>query len=196
MKKGLIAAAAVLVAGVAIAASVANENGTEADKAQLRAIGAAYEMAVNQDNMAALQNHLASGFTATMATGHQVKSFDEFRAYWQTMKGLVGIGAGLNGRYEAHLNPQDSIFVGDYAFSVGTSAETLVTDVPGAAGAPRVSNSYAFSSLWYAVSVKENGAWKLKSARVVVDPSHAVFSSAKLGEIAQLATTALTRKKG
>lgn len=199
MNKGLkraLLAAAVVVAGLAgVTALRASDEGTEADKQALRAIKSAYEMAVNQDNMAALAPHLASDFSATMATGHKVGSFDEFKAYWQTMKGLVGIGPGLQGKYEAALEPLDSVFVGDYAFSFGTSKETLKTDVAGANGR-RESSAYAFNSMWYAVSVKQNGSWKLRAARVVVDPFHSTFSEAKVQEIASVATAALTKKKG
>lgn len=198
MTKGLkraLLAAVVVAAGIAGVSALRADEGTEADKQALRAIKTAYEMAVNQDNMGALQPHLASDFSATMATGHKVNNFNEFRGYWQTMKGLVGIGPGLQGRYEAQLEAQDSLFVGGYAFSFGTSRETLKTDVVGANG-QRESNEYRFNSMWYAVSAKENGAWKLKAARVVVDPFRSTFSDAKLGEIASLATTALSRKKG
>jgi hypothetical protein len=199
MTKGLkraLLAAVVVAAGVAGVTALRANEGTEADKAALRDIKAAYEMAVNQDNMGALQNHVAaSGFSATMATGHKVNSFQEFRSYWTTMKGLVGIGAGLQGRYEATLQPQETLFVGGYAFSAGTSTEFLKTDVVGANNR-RESNEYRFNSLWYTVSTKENGVWKLKAARVVVDPFRSTFSDAKLNEIASLATTALTPKKG
>lgn len=198
MTKGLkraLLAAVVVAAGLAGVGALRANEGTEADKQALRDIKAAYEMAVNQDNMGALQSHVAADFTATMATGHKVNGFPEFRSYWTTMKGLVGIGAGLQGRYEAQLDPQETLFVGGYAFSAGTSREFLKTDVVGANNR-RESNEYRFNSLWYTVSVKENGAWKLKAARVVVDPFRSTFSDAKLTEIASLAGTALTRKKG
>lgn len=198
MTKGLkrtLLAAVVVAAGVAGVTALRANEGTEADRQALRAIKTAYEMAVNQDNMGALQNHVAADFSATMATGHKVANFAEFRSYWTTMKGLVGIGPGLQGRYEATLVPQETIFVGGYAFSAGTSQETLKTDVVGPNNR-RESNEYRFNSLWYTVSTKENGAWKLKAARVVVDPFRTTFSDAKIGEIAALATRALGTKKG
>lgn len=194
LKRALLAAV-VVAAGAVAFAQVATSDGTEADKTALRAIKTAYEMAVNQDNMGALQNHVAADFSATMATGHKVNGFAEFRGYWTTMKGLVGIGPGLQGRYEATLEPQETIFVGGYAFSAGTSKEFLKTDVVGANNR-RESNEYRFNSLWYTVSAKENGVWKLKAARVVVDPFRSTFSDAKIGEIAGLATRALSAKKG
>jgi ketosteroid isomerase-like protein len=194
MKKNMkrFGLAAVAILGLAaITAVVSAQTTTDADKVALRQIKVAYEDAVNRDDMTALAPHLASNFSAVMATGQKVNSISEFQAYWTTMKDLVGIGKGKTGKYTASLEPLDSIFVGGYAFSFGTAKETLVTDVAGPKG--RESKNYAFNSNWYAVSTKENGVWKLVSGRVVVDPFHTTFSDAKIQEIAQASAPAMKR---
>jgi len=194
MKKNMkrLGLAAVAILGLAaITAVVSAQTTTEADKQALRQIKVAYEDAVNRDDMTALAPHLASNFSAVMATGQKVNNAAEFASYWKTMKTLVGIGPNLTGKYTATLEPLDSIFVGGYAFSFGTSKETLVTDVAGPKG--RESKNYAFNSNWYAVSTKENGVWKLVSGRVVVDPFHSTFSDAKIQEIASASAPAMKR---
>ncbi|MBI5247637.1 MAG: hypothetical protein HY923_10680 [Elusimicrobia bacterium] len=164
---------------------------TDADKAELRKIKVAYEDAVNRDDMTQLAPHIGSSFSATMATGQKVTSFNEFQTYWKTMKEIVGIGPKLRGQYTATLEPLDSIFVGGYAFSFGTAKEHLVTDVAGAKG--RESKTYDFNSNWYAVSAKENGVWKLQAARIVVDPFHSTWSQAQIDGIAANSAPAMKK---
>lgn len=188
-KIALAAAAAVLAAGV-FAARVSADAGADADKPALRAVLSAYEMALNQDNMAALAPHAASGFTATTPTGHAVESFDAFKAYWQTFKGLAGIGPGLNGRYQTALEPLDTRVLGGYAVSYGTAKEALRTDAADAGGR-REYRDYAFHSMWYALFVKEQGRWKLLSGHVAVDPFRTTFSDAKLREFSARVGAAL-----
>jgi ketosteroid isomerase-like protein len=192
LKRFGLAAGAVLALGLVAVTALhvsAQISTTDADKQALRQIKVAYEDAVNRDDMTALAPHLASNFSAVMATGQKVNSLADFEAYWKTMKAQVGIGPKLTGKYTASLEPLDSIFLGGYAFSFGTSKETLVTDVPGPKG--RESRNYAFNSNWYAVSTKDNGVWKLVAGRVVVDPFHTTFSEAKLQEIASAAAPAM-----
>lgn len=191
IKRAAVALGACLVAVLALRVA-AQISTTEADKQALRQIKVAYEDAVNRDDMQALAPHLASNFSAVMATGQKVNSHAEFAAYWSTMKQLVGIGPKLTGKYTAALEPLDSIFLGGYAFSFGTAKETLVTDVAGPKGG-RESKNYAFNSNWYAVSTKENGVWKLVAARVVVDPFRTTFSDAKIQEIAAVSAPAMKR---
>lgn len=188
---GIAAAAVAVVALVGVARRVWAQSDNTPDRADLRKIAAAYEAAINHDDMDALKPYLSSDFTATMATGHKVKGAAEFAAYWKTMKELVGIRPGRHGSYSVAVEPIDTFFVGDYAFSFGTFKESLTADT---GEEQRASRSYKFNSNWYAVSAREGNQWKLVSGRVVVDPFHSTFSEQKLSEIAALASSAL--KKG
>lgn len=180
---------AVALAGMFAHHVMAQPTDNAADKAALRQIKSAYENAINNDDMGSLSPFIASSFSATMATGQKVQSFDEFKAYWKTMKTLVGIGPNLRGKYEVSVEPIDSYFLGNYAFSFGTSKETLVTDV--AVKDSRESKSYKFNSTWYSLCVKDGDLWKLMAGHVVVDPFHSTFSEAKVAEIASVAKAAL-----
>ncbi len=170
--------------------TMAQPASVDADKQALRVIKAAYEDAINQDNFSTLAPHLAGSFSATMATGQKVNGAGEFEAYWKTMRELIGIGKGKAGRYTVKVEPIDTFFLNDYAFSFGTTKEDMVTDTVDKLGA-KVSNSYRFNSMWFALSAKDNGAWKLMAGNITVDPFRTVFSESKVAEIRKLASAKL-----
>ena len=184
MKKRKIKVVSVIALGVVAAILVGGairfatgQTGRAADHAALRKIAAAYEGALNSQDFDKLKPYLAPTLSAVMATGNEVTSPAEFKAYLTKVNTLIGIGKG--GSYQVKVNPIATHFEGAYGYSFGTTDEILKTD----AGA-----EYRYHSMWMARSRKFKDGWKLIGGRVVVDPFNQAFTPEHLQAIAKLVT--------
>lgn len=170
-----LALGAALLAGAAQTATAADDR--EADHQALRNIRAAYENALNQDKIELLMPHLASKLDATMATGEKVTSPKQFASFWTKTKRILGIGAGLKGKYHVEIIPAATEFQGDTGISHGTTKEQIVLSD---------GRSFDYSSNWKAFSKKEKGTWKLVGGNFELDPEKKTFSAAQRAQIESL----------
>lgn len=183
--KSLIGLGVVLVAALGFV--VAGQVDHETDRRELLKMRDAYEAALNQGKVDEFMALVDADFKGTMATSLEIEGAAEWKAHWQQVKDLVGIGRG--GKYSVKVNPvpMGTMFVSDVAVSFGTTDESVTPVSDG--------KEIKFSSSWIAVSRKRGDSWKLASCHVrVLDPS--VFAPEKREAIAKLVAEFQLRKKG
>src|SRR5439155_859252 len=115
----------------------------DADRAALREIKAAYEQAVNSNDLSKIAPHLADGVTGVMVTAEEIKSFKDLESYWQKIKGLIGAG----GSYHVTVNVDKTDIVGDIAVSRGSTDDFVHSNA---------GRDFKFKSFWTSVCRKEN----------------------------------------
>jgi ketosteroid isomerase-like protein len=136
----------------------------DADRAALRAIGAAYEAAIRANRIDDLGPLLHDDFHGVMVTGRTVTGLAGLKQYWADMHALMGEG----GRYTTTLKPETSTFVGDVALARGSSDDVVVTS----------SGEFRFTGQWTAVLQKVDGQWKVRQAHGSMDPVDNAFTRA------------------
>lgn len=175
--------AAALGAAVTLYAGTANlDNSRKEDHAEIIKIKDAYVKALNSGDADAVMEHLAPDLDAVMATGEEVKSAAEFKAYVDKMRAILGLERG--GRYAI-----DEIKVGrtllhkDSAASYGTTKEHVqAVDEKGKQG-----KFYEYETEWEAwLSKGADGKWRLIGGRVTVDPTQRVFAPETLAKIRKI----------
>jgi ketosteroid isomerase-like protein len=120
-----------------------------ADHAALKALVAEYEEAVAKGDPAALEPHLAPGFSGVMITGEEVENFAALEAYWNKIQRLLGEG----GKYTVKVNvAAPATIVADNAFAHGTTDDKAVTSD---------GNEYQWEGFWTAVCVRDGDTWKI-----------------------------------
>ncbi|MBI3299083.1 MAG: hypothetical protein HYZ75_13020 [Elusimicrobia bacterium] len=190
VKTGVMAMAIVFGAGLVMHALT--NVGREEDRGKLRALGAAYEKALNKGDFTDLNNGLDANFTYTTILGNDIKSAAEFQAAYGAIRTVIGADKG--GSYTVALTPglggANFYSTGgeDFAFIRGTSDETVVTAEADKAGkVTKKSNN--FGSLWFATAHKDknNGNWKLAHA-------YAMFSRNPFSDAQVKAFTAALQK--
>jgi len=139
----------------------------EADHDALRKIKAAYEEAVNSNDLSKIEPYLAESVTGVMVTGEEIVGFKGLQSYWEKMKALIGPG----GTFKVTVNAEKSDLFGDIAVSRGTTDELVRT------GAGK---EFKFSSLWTSVCRKQNGEWKVVRVHAAMDPINNVFVKTEL----------------
>lgn len=137
----------------------------EAERAALRQIKAAYEDAVNHDQVAAFAPHLAADATGVMLTDEEISGAAGLEAYWRKIKTLIGAG----GSYHVAVNVDKTDLRGVVAISRGTTNDEVKT----AAG-----KEFRWQSHWTAVLVQDAGAWKVTRLHASMDPLHNPFVNA------------------
>ncbi|TPW20944.1 MAG: hypothetical protein FD126_1178 [Elusimicrobia bacterium] len=161
MGKTAALALAIVLGGGLVMHGVTNV-GHEADRAELQKLRGAYETAMNTGNFASLTPLLDKDFTYTTILGNDIKSAAEFEGAYKAVQAVIGANKG--GSYKVAVNPAlgKTNFWGDFAFTRGTTDETVITaeDVAGKV----VKKTNNFGSLWFATAHKDNGAWKLVHA--------------------------------
>ncbi|WP_321476135.1 DUF4440 domain-containing protein [uncultured Paludibaculum sp.] len=151
----LLAAA---LAGCAFAAAQPGEDPARAsDYDALRRLKSIYEDALNNNDLPKVKPLLADGFSCVMLSGEEVKTYDEFVAFWQRIRGLIGEG----GRYHVKVVTDQTDFFGDIGISRGHNEEEFHT----AAG-----RDYAILPRWTVVTRKQNGEWKVLRVQETVNP--------------------------
>jgi ketosteroid isomerase-like protein len=123
----------------------------------LRNLRSIYEDALNNNDAAMIKPLLADGFTGVMISGEEVKSYDDFDAFWKRFRGLIGEG----GTYHVKVITDQTDFIGDMGVSRGYTEETIHT-----AGG----KDDKIQSRWTAVTRKQNGEWKIFRVQGSVNP--------------------------
>lgn len=134
----------------------------EADHEALRQIRALYEKAINEDQLDLMRPHVAEPLYGVMITSKRVSSVDEMKQYWASMKKLMGPGS----TYKVTVEPERSVFLGDFALARGTTADVVTTGD---------GKTYRFGTNWTAVLRRENGVWKLVQVQGSMDPVNNEF---------------------
>ena len=134
----------------------------EADHEALRQLRALYEKAVNEDKLDLLRPHVATPLYGVMITSKRVSSVDDMKQYWAAMKKLMGPGS----TYQVKVEPERSVFMGDFALARGTTADVVTTGN---------GKTYRFGTNWTAVLRRDNGVWKLVQVQGSMDPVNNEF---------------------
>lgn len=174
--------AAALGAGVTIYAGAATAVPSK-DSQEVLEIRNAYVAAMNSGDASELMKHLAPDLKAVMATGEEVKSSAEFKAYVEKMRDLIGFDRG--GSYQIlGINTAKKSIFGDMAYAHGTTSEKVqAVDKKGQKG-----KLYEYESEWEAWLRKDaEGQWKLISGRIDIDPRGRAFTPQVLAKIKALA---------
>lgn len=143
--------------GFSSAVVAADDAGRAADHDALRKLRAAYEDAVNSNDLAKLKPLLADGFTGVMISGEEIKSFEDLQTFWKKAWDMLGAG----GRYHVKVITDQTDFAGDLGISRGYTEELFHT----AAG-----KDYAVQARWTAITRKQNGEWKVFRIQGSVNP--------------------------
>jgi len=152
----------------ASAISLALEPDRSADKQQLQALAARYEVAINQGSFSELQDSLAPELSAVFMTGIEVKGIKEMQKYYDEIKAKIGSG----GSYTVKLLPDATDFYDNVAVAHGASDETVVLG-----NGKRIT----YQSHWTAVLEKANGKWMASRLHVSIDPIENPFVAMKVG---------------
>lgn len=176
--------AAALGAGVTIYAGAATSAPSK-DSADVLEIRNAYVSALNSGDASALMGYLDSNLQATMATGEEIKSAAEFKAYVEKMRDLIGLDRG--GSYQIlSIDTAKKSFFSDMAYAHGTTREKVeAVDKKGKKG-----QLYEYESEWEAWLRKgADGKWKLISGKINIDPKGRAFTPQALAKIKALANS-------
>lgn len=171
--KGAALAIAIVVGG-GFALSAISNVGKEQDRADLLAIKAAYEDAINTGNAKGISAHLDPEFTYTTLTGLEIKGAQQFSDGIAAVKAFVG----PKGSYTVSVQPamgKTTFFKwkgNELAVARGTTTDKVTVD----SGGKTV--DYDFASLWFAVLNKDGGNWKLVHAYAMFTSNP--FSDAQL----------------
>lgn len=136
----------VLLIGVCLAMPGFVHADAEADHNALRKIKVVYEDAMNSGDLDKLRPYIASGFTAVMATGDEVKGIDELKTFWANVKKKLGD----NVTYHIAVEPELSDLYGDIAIARGKATESIGMG----------SRKLDLQTNWITILHKENGQWK------------------------------------
>lgn len=134
----------------------------EADHEALRQVRALYEKAINEDQLDLMRPHVAEPLYGVMITSKRVSSVDEMKQYWAAMKKLMGPGS----TYKVKVEPERSVFMGDFALARGTTADVVTTGD---------GKTYRFGTNWTAVLRRDGGVWKLVQVQGSMDPVNNEF---------------------
>lgn len=80
--------------------------GRDADYAAIMRVKAAYEKALNEDDLDKLVPFLGNGFVGRMVTGDRITGARELRAHWDKVKRVIRRGRS-GGSYRIRLLPDD-----------------------------------------------------------------------------------------
>lgn len=130
----------------------------EEDKDALRKLRTTYEQAIANRDLSSLEPHLARDFSAVMITAEEVKGYDGIVSYWQKVTDFLG----KDGTYQVSIDPDDTIFEGNTAITMGRAKEHAV----------RGGKVLDFTSKWTAIARKEGAEWKLVRIQASIDPIH------------------------
>jgi ketosteroid isomerase-like protein len=103
--------------------------------------------------------YLAKNFVGVLATGDEVKSIDDLKAFWKRTKEQLGSGGG----YTEKFDPDLTDFYGDIAIAHGTATQHIFNSK---------GQSVDTKTLWMIVAQKQNGMWKIIRAQTTMDPIH------------------------
>jgi ketosteroid isomerase-like protein len=140
-----------------LALSAVEDPSRAADYDALRHLRSTYEDALSSNNLAEVKPLLAAGFTGVMISGEEIKSYEDFEAFWKRFRSRIGEG----GTYQVKVMTDQTDFFGDVGLSRGYTEETIHT----AAG-----KEYQIQARWTAVTRKENGEWKIFRVQGSVNP--------------------------
>ena len=163
-KTALMALGIMLVGGLVMHALT--NAGHEQDRADLLKLKVAYEKALNTGDFTDLKGGLDKDFTYTTILGNEIKSAAEFESAYKAIQKVIGADKG--GSYKIAVTPAlgKSNFWSrngqEFAFTRGTTEETVVTAEDQAGAVVKKSND--FGSLWFATAHKDGNAWKLVHA--------------------------------
>jgi ketosteroid isomerase-like protein len=137
--------------------ALAQQDGTEADKQALRALGASYEKAINSGDLNPLASSLSSTASAVFLTNDEVQGLPAMQAFFDDIKKRLGEGSS----YTVKLVPDDTQFFGDTALAHGAADETV-----------RLGNgsSFTYTTRWTALLRKLDGIWKAERLHVSLNP--------------------------
>ena len=139
----------------------------EADRAALRKIKAAYEDAVNSNDLSKIAPYIANEATGVMLTGQEISGFKGLEEYNQKIRALIGPG----GTYQVKVNVEKTDIFGDTAVSRGTTDDFIRSSSR---------NEFKFTAYWTAVCQKGNDQWKVIRMQATMDPVDNVFVKMKL----------------
>ena len=129
----------------------------EAEHEALRGMKAAFEEAVNNNQMAAFAPYLDEDFSVVTFTDREFTDFEAFKARWQQTRDEMLQG----GAYSVELLPERSQIIGDIAITRGDSKNTMTTGS---------GEEFTFTAHWTAVCRKTDGKWKILRGHNSLDP--------------------------
>ena len=138
-------------------ATLAQDDSDEAEHEALRGLKAAFEHAVNMNDMDTIAPFLDDGFSVVTFTDREFTDFETFKSRWQQTREEMLQG----GTYSIKLLPVRSTIMGDIAITRGDSENIMVT------GKGEV---FKFTSHWTAVCKKTDGQWKILRGHNSLDP--------------------------
>ena len=136
-------------------------DGSEEDKAALRALARLFEQAVSQRDLARFQAVLAPEFSGTLVTD-EVVNRDSLKKFWDWVWGLIG----AKGEWRVQVVPDDTMFFGDIAVARGLVNDYLKTEA---------GREYRYSWHWTVVLQKRDGHWTIVAGHGSLDPLGNVF---------------------
>ncbi len=152
MKTRLTFLASLLLSQLALA----QQDGTEADKQVLRALGASYEKAINSGDLSSLAPSLTTTASAVFLTNDEVKGLPAMQAFFDDIKKRLGPGSS----YSIKLVPDDTQFFGDLALAHGSAEESVTM----------AGKTLSYTTRWTALLRKLDGLWKAERLHVSLNP--------------------------
>lgn len=134
----------------------AQQDGAEADKQALRALGASYEKAINSGDLSSLAPSLTTTASAVFLTSDEVKGLPAMQAFFDDIKKRLGPGSS----YQVKLLPDDTQFFGDTALAHGSAEESVTM----------AGKTLSYTTRWTALLRKLEGTWKAERLHVSLNP--------------------------
>ncbi len=125
------------------------------DIEQFSLISAAYEAALNNDDIGKIIPHMDPNFMGAMVTGDDVRGPEGLREFWAKVKSVIRQG-GRGGRYKVRLLTEDFRVDGNRAFARGRTEEEVVTGR---------GIELKYQSMWSVELGRVDGRWVLKALK-------------------------------
>jgi ketosteroid isomerase-like protein len=135
----------------------AQDDPQEAEHEALRGIKAAFENAVNNNQMELIEPFLDKDFSVVTFTDREFSDFEKFKERWQKTRTEMLEG----GTYSIKLVPDRSQIIGDIAITKGNSENVMINGN---------GQEFKFSAHWTAVCRKTDGKWRILRGHNSLDP--------------------------
>ncbi len=125
------------------------------DVEQFSLIRAAYEAALNNDDMDKIIPYMDPDFMGAMVTGDEIRGPEGLREFWSKVKSVIRQGRP-GGSYKVRLLTEDFRVDGDRAFARGRTEEEVVTGR---------GIELKYQSMWSVELARSQGRWTLKALK-------------------------------
>lgn len=129
----------------------------EVNRERLRAIQQRFQLAVRNNTIEDMREHVDSDFSFVSFTDKSFESFDAFAKQWEISRSeMVGTGS-----FSTEMNPESTLFENNIAICKGNAVNQLVDNN---------GESFDFNSHWTVILRYKADEWKVVRAHNSLDP--------------------------